>query len=353
MPGQEGKRDINSWDEPWECSQSPQQVTATMLTRSSGCLRRTHWDPPISWDCDGERQSSPALLNTKFREKSHWEKKVDRPGSAEGFTGGLLGQWTHFVHFMLMNLCLPQAPASSSPSTPLLLLPSSALLQAMLSCTSFHGNQTERSWFPPKSHSKHNFVPSGLFCYLFSHPCFFPPCSTDETEFILMTQICKAQVSSISQAEVAISIQMGCLKKRQVWTLTSVIFSTKILPCSGLVLITGQSLVRFKQHFSNMQISQKVVHFPHVPRLPLPTGSFATCCSKETFFSTALDCITAVCKTPYRNKALEMEMAATLHPSWERGGKAMPPLLSPEAQSSPLEKHSQKPSRLQISCLFS
>lgn len=64
----------------------------------------------------GERQSSHVLLNTKFREKSHWEKKADRPGSAEGFTGGLLGQWTHFIPFMLMNLCLPQALASSYPA---------------------------------------------------------------------------------------------------------------------------------------------------------------------------------------------------------------------------------------------
>lgn len=166
----------------------------------------------------------------------------------------------------------------------------------------------ERSWFPPKSHSKHSFVPSGLFCYLCSR--FFPPCSTDETEFILTTPICKAQISSISQAEVAVSIQMGCFKIRQVWTLTSVTFSTEILPCSGFNYwsVPGE---RYKQHLSNRSRSVKK---PKCCSLPsCPQASLATCCSKGTFFNTALDCITAVCKTPCTNK--EMGVAATLHPS--------------------------------------
>lgn len=141
----------------------------------------------------------------------------------------------------------------------------------------------QRSWFPPKSHSKHNFVPSGLFCYLFSHPCFFPPCSTDETEFILMTQICKAQVSSISQAEVAISIQMGCLKKRQVWTLTSVIFSTKILPCSGLVLITGQSLVRFSSISQTCRSVKRLFTSLMSPGSPCPPAPLQRAAAKKHF----------------------------------------------------------------------
>lgn len=78
-----------------------------------------------------------------------------------------------------------------------------------------------------------------------------------------------------------------------------------------LVLITGQSLVRYKQHLSNRSRSVKK---PKCCSLPsCPQASLATCCSKGTFFNTALDCITAVCKTPCTNK--EMGVAATLHPS--------------------------------------
>lgn len=272
MPVQEVKRDLRSWDEAWEAHNHHGR-------QQPPCLQGAR----AAWE--GHTEIHPSAETKMGKGKAalcSWTQNSGRRATGKRRQTDLEVQRDSRVAFWVSepilftscpwNLYLPQALASSSPSARLLLLPSSDLLQAMVSCTSFHGNQRERSWFPPKSHSNHNFVPSGLFCYLFSHSFFSPPRSTDEIEFILMTQICKAQVSSVSQAEAAISIQMGCLKERQVWTFTSVIFSTEILPRSDRVLMTGQSLVILKQHFSNRCRSVKKTKgcsFPWCPQASL------------------------------------------------------------------------------------
>lgn len=132
-----------------------------------------------------------------------------------------------------------------------------------------------------------------------------------------MTQICKAQISSICQAETAISILMGCpwLKDGRSEHLPSVISSTEISPCSGLFLITGQSQVRFKQHFSNRCISvrkEKGCSVPPHTQLPIAQRHLCNTLQHRNTFHAALDCIRGVCKTPYKNRALEMWMTAPL-----------------------------------------
>ena len=70
--------------------------------------------------------------------------------------GGFLGQWPHFVEFMLMNLSIPLSTGQLITQCMATVVTAKLSLAAgsgkQCCCTSFHGNQNQRSWFPPKSH---------------------------------------------------------------------------------------------------------------------------------------------------------------------------------------------------------
>jgi len=95
------------------------------------------------------------------------------------------------------------------------------------------------------------------------------------------------------------------------------IFSTETRPCSGLFLITGQSQVRFTQHFSNRCRSLRKAQGCSVPlvlSLPLPSSTSATCnvLQQGNPCQAALECVTGVRKTPQRNEARQMWRTAPL-----------------------------------------
>lgn len=138
------------------------------------------------------KTKEPCTLEHKIQGEEPLGKESRQTWKCRGVHGWPFGSVNPFCSLHAHEFVSPPGTGQLITQHTAAVLPSSALLQAMVSCTSFHGNQREKSCFPPKSHSKHNFVPSGLFFYLFSQACFFLPCSTDETEFILMTQICKA-----------------------------------------------------------------------------------------------------------------------------------------------------------------
>lgn len=130
----QGEERLKSCGEACGSSWPPQEPAATTLKGSSGCYGEgdTEIHPPRLRRGEGKVAlgSDHKIQGEEPLAKESW----DRSGGAEEPMHGLLGHWSHFVQFTLMNLSIPQAGASSSPGAPLLLfLPSSGLLQALVS----------------------------------------------------------------------------------------------------------------------------------------------------------------------------------------------------------------------------
>lgn len=103
--GEEGSWELG-WS-LWELMTTPhlqeaEAATEKVILRSTRQLRLRQGEGETALGSDQEIQGEEPL----------GEESWDRPGPTSGF----LGQWPHLVQFMLINLIIPQALASSSLS---------------------------------------------------------------------------------------------------------------------------------------------------------------------------------------------------------------------------------------------
>lgn len=152
--GEEGFQELgwSLWAHNHPRSQQAPRSQGAQAATEKAILRSTHQLRPRQGEGKARLGSDHKIQGEEPLGKESW----DRSGGAERPTGGFLGQWPHFVQFMLTNLSIPLGTGQ------LITQRTATVVTARLSpaagsgkqrcCISFHGNQNQRSSFPPKSH---------------------------------------------------------------------------------------------------------------------------------------------------------------------------------------------------------
>lgn len=155
--GAQGEERLKSCGEACGSSWPPQEPAATTLKGSSGCYGQgdTEIHPPTETET-GRRQSSPGLWPQNSGRRALGKRKLRQIRRCRGTHGWLFGSVTpfcsvhthEFEHPPSTGQLITQRTAAVVPAK----LRPAAGSGKQRCCTSFHGNQNQRSWFPPKSH---------------------------------------------------------------------------------------------------------------------------------------------------------------------------------------------------------